>query len=41
VLRGAVANIVTDTLPASRWQDGFDTARRGASGKVVLDWTSL
>ncbi|WP_159615849.1 L-threonine 3-dehydrogenase [Arthrobacter zhaoguopingii] len=41
VLREAVADIVTDTLPASQWQAGFDTARRGASGKVVLDWTSL
>lgn len=39
VLRQAISSVVTDTLPAGEWQQGFDTARTGAGGKVVLDWT--
>ncbi len=39
-LRDAVSSVVTDVLPASEWQKGFDTARDGRSGKVVLDWTA-
>ncbi|PPB49507.1 L-threonine 3-dehydrogenase [Arthrobacter pityocampae] len=40
-LREAVASVVTDCLPAQQWQQGFATARSGASGKVVLDWTTF
>ncbi|GAB3542536.1 L-threonine 3-dehydrogenase [Arthrobacter tecti] len=40
-LRDAVASVVTDVLPASDWQQGFDIARNGRSGKVVLDWTAI
>ncbi|MET1088776.1 MAG: L-threonine 3-dehydrogenase [Arthrobacter sp.] len=39
VLRAGIAAVVTDTLPASDWERGFDLARSGAGGKVVLDWT--
>lgn len=38
-LRDAVSSVVTDVLPASDWQQGFEIARGGRSGKVVLDWT--
>ncbi|MHA7277537.1 L-threonine 3-dehydrogenase [Arthrobacter sp. HLT1-21] len=41
VLQQAISSVVTDTLPASQWQQGFTTARHGASGKVVLDWTGF
>ncbi len=40
-LREAVSSVVTDCLPAAQWQQGFTTARDGASGKVVLDWTTF
>lgn len=40
-LRDAVSSVVTDVLPASDWQQGFNTARDGRSGKVVLDWTAI
>jgi threonine 3-dehydrogenase len=40
-LRDAVSSVVTDCLPAQEWQQGFATARDGASGKVVLDWTTF
>ncbi len=32
--------IITHELPVSRFQEGFDLMRSGASGKVVLDWGS-
>jgi len=38
-LHDAVASVVTDVLPATRWQEGFDAAAGGTGGKVVLDWT--
>ncbi|MHA7155302.1 L-threonine 3-dehydrogenase [Arthrobacter sp. TMN-50] len=41
VLQQAISSVVTDTLPAAQWQQGFNTARNGASGKVVLDWTGF
>jgi threonine 3-dehydrogenase len=30
--------IITHRLPASRYQEGFETMASGRSGKVVLDW---
>jgi threonine 3-dehydrogenase len=33
--------VVTDTLPATDWEKGFEIARSGVGGKVVLDWTRL
>ncbi|NOJ60683.1 L-threonine 3-dehydrogenase [Arthrobacter sp. 260] len=41
VLQQAISSVVTDILPAAAWQQGFNTARNGASGKVVLDWTGF
>ncbi|MFB0835297.1 L-threonine 3-dehydrogenase [Arthrobacter halodurans] len=38
-LRGNIASIVTDLLPATAWEAGFEAARAGNGGKVVLDWT--
>jgi len=33
--------VVTDKLSAADWEKGFDIARAGTGGKVVLDWTEL
>ncbi len=41
VLHAAISAVVTDTLPAAQWEKGFDLARSGTGGKVVLDWTEL
>ncbi|MGP9034134.1 L-threonine 3-dehydrogenase [Glutamicibacter mysorens] len=39
VMRERIASVVTDFLPATEWQQGFEAARSGHGGKVVLDWT--
>lgn len=39
VMRERISSVVTDFLPATEWQQGFDAARSGHGGKVVLDWT--
>jgi threonine 3-dehydrogenase len=36
-----VAAVVTDVLPAERWEEGFAVARSGSGGKVVLDWSGV
>lgn len=41
VLHAGISAVVTDTLPAGQWEEGFDLARSGTGGKVVLDWTQL
>ena len=41
VLHRNVAAVVTDVVPASRWEEGFDIARSGSGGKVVLDWSGV
>lgn len=41
LLRERISSVITDRLPASKWQEGFDIARTASSGKVVLDWTQL
>lgn len=41
VLHAGISAVVTDTLPAGQWEKGFDLARSGTGGKVVLDWTQL
>ncbi|MBM6620461.1 L-threonine 3-dehydrogenase [Micrococcaceae bacterium RIT802] len=38
-LRERISSIVTDRLPATEWEAGFEAARAGQGGKVVLDWT--
>ncbi len=40
-LRDTVASVITDRLPATQWQKGFDIAREGIGGKVILDWSVL
>jgi len=40
-LRRAISTVITDRFPASKWQEGFETARAGRGGKVVLDWTEI
>ena len=40
-LRETVASVITDRLPATTWQEGFDIARKGTGGKVILDWSTL
>jgi threonine 3-dehydrogenase len=40
-LREAITAVVTDRLPAQDWAKGFDIARSGSAGKVVLDWTTV
>jgi threonine 3-dehydrogenase len=39
VLHANISAVVTDTLPATDWEKGFEIARAGVGGKVVLDWT--
>ena len=39
VLRERIESIITHTLPASEWAEGFRLAGDGQSGKIVLDWT--
>ncbi|WP_415854773.1 L-threonine 3-dehydrogenase [Sinomonas sp. G460-2] len=41
VLHRNVAAVVTDVLPATRWEEGFAVARSGRGGKVVLDWSGV
>jgi threonine 3-dehydrogenase len=41
VLHAGISAVVTATLPATDWEKGFDIARSGVGGKVVLDWTRL
>lgn len=41
VLRSAITRTITDVLPATEWEHGFEIARAGTAGKVVLDWSRL
>ena len=34
-----VRKVITHRLPADKFLEGFETMRRGESGKIVLDWT--
>ncbi|WP_026534872.1 L-threonine 3-dehydrogenase [Arthrobacter sp. H14] len=40
-LHDAISSVITDQLPAGDWEKGFEAARNGVGGKVVLDWTQL
>lgn len=40
-LRASMATVVTDRLPAKDWAQGFEIARSGNGGKVVLDWSEV
>lgn len=39
-LREQVRSLITHRLPAEEWQEAFDIARSGNSGKVILDWSN-
>jgi threonine 3-dehydrogenase len=41
ILRERISSVITNRLPASKWREGFETARAATGGKVVLDWTQL
>jgi threonine 3-dehydrogenase len=41
VLHRSISAVVTDKLPATEWEKGFEIARNGVGGKVVLDWAEL
>jgi threonine 3-dehydrogenase len=41
VLHEAISGVITDVLPAAEWERGFETARHGTGGKVVLDWRRI
>ncbi|EAR24694.1 L-threonine 3-dehydrogenase [marine actinobacterium PHSC20C1] len=34
-----VSAVITDRFPADRWEEAFATARKGNSGKVIIDWS--
>ncbi|MEZ2391313.1 L-threonine 3-dehydrogenase [bacterium RCC_150] len=36
-----ISAVVTDKLSAVDWEKGFEIARAGTGGKVVLDWTEV
>ena len=38
-LRARVARTVTDVIPAADYARGFEIARTGSGGKVLLDWS--
>lgn len=40
-LRERVSSTVTDVLPASEWERGYEVARTGAGGKVLLDFENI
>ncbi len=40
-LREALSSVITDRFSAREWQKGFDAARAGSGGKVVLNWEDL
>jgi len=40
-LRDALSFVITDTFPFTQWQEGFDLARAGTGGKVVLNWEDV
>ena len=37
-LRAAITRTISDVLPAIEWEHGFEIAKAGTAGKVVLDW---
>ena len=40
-LHANISAVVTDVLPAAQWEKGFEIARAGVGGKVVLDWSDV
>ncbi|QIK62880.1 L-threonine 3-dehydrogenase [Leucobacter viscericola] len=40
-LRERISSVISDTIPARDWEAGFQAARSGGTGKIILDWTVL
>ena len=40
-LRGTVASVISERIPARDWETGFAAAAAGGAGKIILDWTEL
>jgi threonine 3-dehydrogenase len=40
-LRGAIASVISERIPARDWEKGFAAAAAGGTGKIILDWTEL
>lgn len=38
-LKDAVRSVITHRFAAEDWEDAFATARSGACGKVIMDWS--
>ncbi|HLS13615.1 MAG TPA: L-threonine 3-dehydrogenase [Beutenbergiaceae bacterium] len=38
-LHQRISSVITDVLPATKWEEGFAAAGSATGGKVVLDWT--
>ena len=36
----AITRTITDVLPAAQWERGFEIAKAGCRGQVVLDWST-
>ena len=41
VLREAIGSIISERMPATEWERGFEAAASAHGGKVILDWTQL
>lgn len=41
LFRERVLATVTDVLPASQWETGYEMARSAAAGKIVLNWETI
>jgi threonine 3-dehydrogenase len=41
VLREAIGSIVSERMPATEWERGFEAAASAHGGKVILDWTVM
>jgi threonine 3-dehydrogenase len=41
VLRDAIGSIISERMPATEWERGFEAAASAHGGKVILDWTVM
>ena len=41
LFRERILATVTDVLPASQWETGYEMARSAAAGKIVLNWETI
>lgn len=40
LLRNRISSTITDVLPFEEWERGYEIARTGSAGKVILDWSN-